>query len=112
MSSESTKESTRTTWRTIDYIGGGFVLQVKMTATVKKTYRRNYRKKEMDFKSAEVIEAENCFEADVDIREWSSGDKGHINSIHQPHRIVHLSDLEGVEMAELLQDVEERGGLK
>lgn len=106
------QETTRSTWRTIDYIGGGFVLQVKAIATVEKHYTRNFRTKNNDFTKAVVTEVEDCFETDTEVRDLSRGKKGRIESIHQPHRVVHLSELNGIDMPELISDMEEWGGLK
>lgn len=106
------KERSYKTWRTIDYIGGGFVLQVRVNATVVKSYRHNHRKNAKDFQSATVSEVESSFEVDVDKRESRHGDSANIESVHQPHRVVHLSELNGVDMGELVNKIEERGELK
>lgn len=106
-----TREVTRPTWKTVDYVGGGYVLQVKMTAYIKKQYTRNYKKREDDFEKAEVVEARDCFETEVDVRQRSSGNTAHVEGVYQPHRIVHLTELEGVSMEEFLADAEERGDI-
>jgi hypothetical protein len=112
MKDTRTKKSPRETWKTIDYIGGGFVLQKRMQARVEKRIEYSYRKEEYDFKEAEVTEVVPKYDFDISIRESPQGNDGTVTDIHQKHRVVHITELGGIDGAEMLEKVEERGELK
>lgn len=90
------EKTTRRAWKTIDYIGGGYVLQVMMRATVQKRKRHDG-----ELSSADALKAEEEWKIDVnyDRRELT----GHV---YQRHRIVHLSELKDVNFTRFLSDDE------
>lgn len=103
----NTETETKLTWRTVDYIGGGFVLQVRVRAEIEKEYRKSYRSKDNELWRVKITSTEDHFDIDTDTNLHEP-----IRDVYQKHRVVHVSDLEGVDMGELVQEVEERGGFK
>lgn len=89
----------RYAWKTIDYIGGGYVLQVKMSAEIQKT--RNFKEEIID---AEILDIEEDWFIDVD----TNHARTNISRPHQKHRIVHLSELQDINFTEFLGDAQLR----
>lgn len=95
---------TPTYWETIDIISGGYAVQVKRKAVLSDDGRNITKTKEYFNKETEIVEEQHY----VDYTGYETHRVEKIRGVEQEHRIIHVTELPGVDADKLVGDIEER----
>lgn len=93
-------------WETIEYIGGGYVLQKKMAAILNSD-GDGVEKREPYLKKTDTEEVTKTYHGRNGPTDYKVNQIKELSSVH---RIVHATDLEGVDTDELTADAVKRYG--